>query len=740
MSNGSQFSGYGQHADFDGHQVLSLLSSRYGVQVRGGEIRLPCPAYGGSNKTSLKFSVSKDGSKLLAYCHSNECSFEEIAQALERDTGIRVSASKRNPVPDPRSGGRSGENYVEHRYVYRRGPERVTQVDRRYSGPCGRDDCAERGSHKHQWRDPGGVGGSEWELLLHEPAKRAGAAVPVIAEGEKTCAAVAEVGYPAYSYLGGSSGADKADYGALADAPLVLVAPDRDEAGAKAALSSVVALLSLSPPVAAVRLLDAKLLPGFRGADMADVSTERRLELLRGLTLGDQGTEYCTPALPVLELAELDYARRVARLPGSERVAIAVTKNSELLDFAETAWGAMTRLLCAPGCEQLFQRGEKQLVEVGVKEGKRRRDGSIANTSYIQPVDARRLGPLSCKAIMWHKPKPRFKRLAASADDGSDDALLELAALLRATEPQPHSWVGRKSGSKIRGGQYGIWSREPSWPLKEGLDYLMANVPGDIPPLERVLRAPVLSPDGSELLAQPGYHRAVSAWIAPSGGVDPAALPPVQECLSRIWEVFGGFPFATDGDRSSLLALLLAGIVGPACGPKPAFLGDKSTPGTGATLMMRTAAALVGGVTPYWLPARKSRDADAELEKALITASLSGNPFVFYDNATGRLNSPVLNSYLTSEVWGGRKLGGHDEASVDRTTLVDMISGNNLLTTPDTERRVLPVYLDAKVADPRGGYSNSIPWSGCFRTAAITWRPWWAWCSTGSTRAVRRVP
>lgn len=278
MSNGSQFSGYGQHADFDGHQVLSLLSSRYGVQVRGDELRLPCPAHGGSNRTSLKLSVSKDGSKLLAYCYSNECSFEEIAQALERDTGIRVSAPKRDPVPDPRSGGRSGENYVEHRYVYRRGRESVTQVDRRYSGPCGREGCSDGAAHKHEWREPGGLGGSGWALLLHEPADRVPAAVPVIAEGEKTCAAVAAVGYPAYSYLGGSSGADKADYSALSGAPLVLVAPDRDAAGAKAALSSVVALLSLSPPVAAVRLLDSKLLPGFRGADMADVGPERRLE------------------------------------------------------------------------------------------------------------------------------------------------------------------------------------------------------------------------------------------------------------------------------------------------------------------------------------------------------------------------------------------------------------------------------------------------------------------------------
>ena len=42
----------------------------------------------------------------------------------------------------------------------------------------------------------------------------------------------------------------------------------------------------------------------------------------------------------------------------------------------------------------------------------------------------------------------------------------------------------------------------------------------------------------------------------------------------------------------------------------------------------------------------------------------------------------------------------NDSVSVDRTTLVDMITGNNLLTTDDSERRVLPVFLDAQMARP----------------------------------------
>lgn len=227
-------------------------------------------------------------------------------------------------------------------------------------------------------------------------------------------------------------------------------------------------------------------------------------------------------------------------------------------------------------------------------------------------------------------------------------------------------------------------------------------MPDAVPALDRVLHAPALDPDGGGLLSTPGYHPSIAAWIADDGAVDPESLPPPDECLSRIWEVFGEFPFATEASRANFLALLIAGIIGPACGPKPAFLGDKPAAGTGATLMMRTAAFLVGGADPHWLTARSGRESasDGELEKSLVTAALSGNPFVLLDNATGRLDSPVWNTYVTAEEWSARKLGVNESVPFDRTTLVDMVTGNNLLATEESERWVLPIYLDAKVEVP----------------------------------------
>ena len=107
-------SGDAKKSSFDGHEVLSMLSARYGASVRGGELRIPCPAHGGTDRTSLALSMGPSG-KVLVICHSGGCPFQEIAAALECECSARVSAPARHSVPDSRSGGTRGESDIEHR-------------------------------------------------------------------------------------------------------------------------------------------------------------------------------------------------------------------------------------------------------------------------------------------------------------------------------------------------------------------------------------------------------------------------------------------------------------------------------------------------------------------------------------------------------------------------------------------------------------------------------------------------
>ena len=678
--------------------LLDAIASHYGVRVSRGEVRMACPAHGGSNADSLKLTVSDDGQTLLAYCHSNECAWPEIRDAIERDTGLSLGGP-RHRIPDPRSGGgadRRGCRTFRYRYQ-RDGAPDIIQVDQRWDGPCGRGGCDAEGPHKHTWREPAGVEDSSgYRILLHPPESAAPGLPPVVAEGEKSAAAAAEAGYPGFSYLGGASGAAKADYSPLAGRELVLIAPDNDAPGRRAALRSALELLRLN--VGKVQVLDPALLPQFKGADLADLDLPAR----RGFLASRSGDSYDGVIRVLYELALLDYTRRVQALPESRLVPVEVSRNGVLLDFIRVVWDAVYASLCAPGAERLFNRGS-ELVEVEFRRGKILADGSQDNDTYVQEVNARRLGALSCEAVWWHKEKTSFKPLTSFAGDAQtdpNDVLDAARAALEAAQPLPYSWPGWKEGKKRL--EFGLWHRESHWPSREGLDFLYASPPNALPPVQRVLHGPVLSPDGSRMLSSLGYHQEIAAWIAEDGAVDMGVLPAPDECLSRIWEVFGQFPFATEADRAHFLALLLAGIIGPSCAAKPAFLADKPAPGTGATLLMETAALLVGGVRPHRLTARGGREisSDAELEKSLVAAGLSGNPAVFLDNATGSLDSPVWNSYITSEVWQARRLHFNENASVDRTTIVDMVTGNNLLTTDESERRVVPLYLDAAVEDP----------------------------------------
>ena len=111
-------------------------------------------------------------------------------------------------------------------------------------------------------------------------------------------------------------------------------------------------------------------------------------------------------------------------------------------------------------------------------------------------------------------------------------------------------------------------------------------------PLEAIIDKPVLSREGRHLLIDRGYHRAEGIFLDWDGTGE---LPPVEECVKRLDELFGvyaedprarpGFPFDSPASRAHLYACLLAGVIGPAVPKKPFFLFDKATPRTGATLM-----------------------------------------------------------------------------------------------------------------------------------------------------------
>ena len=66
--------------------------------------------------------------------------------------------------------------------------------------------------------------------------------------GQKTADAIAEAGFTAYSYMASATNADKADYRLVAGRK-VMIAPDNDLVGLKAAYQSALAVVNLNGEV-----------------------------------------------------------------------------------------------------------------------------------------------------------------------------------------------------------------------------------------------------------------------------------------------------------------------------------------------------------------------------------------------------------------------------------------------------------------------------------------------------------
>ena len=190
--------------------------------------------------------------------------------------------------------------------------EDAVQVVERYDGACWREDCGDRFAHKHPWlkRD------EKWKtwptdgfLLLEHAAATPktpenapcispvngkpcnncnhcnGAAVRdrqqngdgignwgVIAEGETTAEATAACGWRAFSYQGGSNGSGRADYSPVAGMN-ILIAPDHDRPGTKAALTAAIRCIEAGAREVRIMPTDAF---SRRGEDLADLGIEQR--------------------------------------------------------------------------------------------------------------------------------------------------------------------------------------------------------------------------------------------------------------------------------------------------------------------------------------------------------------------------------------------------------------------------------------------------------------------------------
>ena len=226
------------------------------------------------------------------------------------------------------------------------------------------------------------------------------------------------------------------------------------------------------------------------------------------------------------------------------------------------------------------------------------------------------------------------------------------------------------------------------------------------PPLSRiagVVHAPTFSPDG-QLHLTPGYQPATRTFYAPRGNLVVPKVPvrPTQAQIAAarhliVNELFVDFPFRRASDRANAISLFLLPFARNLIeGPLPLYVIAKPAPGTGASLFVDiTTQVALGQAAPVMTEGRH----EDEWRKRITAVLIAGPSVVVIDNLRRRLDSAALSAAITARTWEDRLLGASRTVRVP-VNCVWIATGNNPGFTAEMSRRVVPVWMDAKVERP----------------------------------------
>lgn len=263
-------------------------------------------------------------------------------------------------------------------------------------------------------------------------------------------------------------------------------------------------------------------------------------------------------------------------------------------------------------------------------------------------------------------------------------------------------------------------------------DAVMAHFDGsnklELPEIERIVNVPVFGADGS-LRTEKGYHEASQTYLNPNIAFrevpDGVTEDDVAEALYWINEAIRDFPFSDsftgrdplpvrDGSvddegfplptwergkssRANFFAMLLQPFARAMIdGPCPAYLLDKSMPGTGAGFLADVAGYILDGhrMTPQTVSEDKE-----EFRKEITATLREGAATVFLDNINHKMDHGPFASALTSGNWKGRLLGVSTNIDVPvRATWI--LAANSGKFSEELMRRIVPIRLDAATPNP----------------------------------------
>lgn len=218
--------------------------------------------------------------------------------------------------------------------------------------------------------------------------------------------------------------------------------------------------------------------------------------------------------------------------------------------------------------------------------------------------------------------------------------------------------------------------------------------------LEAVCTAPILRPDGS-ILDSPG-HDEKTGLLYVTAEINPPTVPhsPTEtdalNALALLWHPFREFPVVDPVSVGVLISALITAALRPSLPTCPAYGFDAPAAGSGKTLIAKSVAAMGTGGDVSVMPPAKDEE---EWRKRLFSGLRGGDTVLLLDNVREPLGNAAIDSFITSPSFKDRILGESTTQELPNKALF-LITGNNLVLTGDTHRRVLIVRLDAQQERP----------------------------------------
>ncbi|MBR2126923.1 MAG: hypothetical protein IJ943_09350 [Akkermansia sp.] len=198
-------------------------------------------------------------------------------------------------------------------------------------------------------------------------------------------------------------------------------------------------------------------------------------------------------------------------------------------------------------------------------------------------------------------------------------------------------------------------------------------------------------------LAPEGYDPETQIYTCNLLPYDEKFAPTPAACMRAMQKLLGDFPWAdiTDGSRtfaaSREVSCFVTYMVGQYCrllmGRQPIIIINANQPGSGKTLLAAMGLAPMHGA-PTIISAPKEEN---EINKTLFSALAGGANYALLDDIPN-LTSNYINQYGTAPSITGRLLGSNNMLHVENTMQL-IATGNNLITTPDVERRTVIIDL-----------------------------------------------